>query len=60
LGIILNAKLKLIKKPIASSLNFKSFDNLDNALMFVESVKSKKNSELSALEIINPQVSQAV
>jgi len=60
LGIILNAKLKLIKKPESTSLTFKDFDNLDNALMFVESVKSKKNSELSALEIINPQVSQAV
>ena len=60
LGIILNAKLKLIKKPESTSLTFKNFDNLDNALMFVESVKSKKNSELSALEIINPQVSQAV
>jgi hypothetical protein len=56
----LNAKLRLIKKPESTSLTFKNFDNLDNALMFVESVKSKKNSELSALEIINPQVSQAV
>ena len=60
LGIILNAKLKLIKKPTASSLNFKSFDNLDNALMYVKSIRDKKNSELSALEIINPQVSKTV
>jgi len=60
LGIVLNAKLKLIKKPESTSLTFKDFDNLDNALMFVESVKNKKNIELSALEIINPQVSQAV
>ena len=60
LGIILNAKLKLIKKPTASSLNFKSFDNLDNALMYVKSIRDKKNPELSALEIINPQVSKTV
>jgi len=60
LGIILNAKLKLIKKPTASSLNFKSFDNLDNALMYVKSIRDKKNPELSALEIINPQVSKTI
>ena len=60
LGIILNAKLKLIKKPTASSLNFKSFDNLDNALMYVKSIRDKKNPELSALEIINPQVAKTV
>jgi hypothetical protein len=56
----LNAKLKLIKKPESTSLTFKDFDNLDNALMFVESVKDKKNPDLSALEIINPQVSKTV
>jgi hypothetical protein len=50
----------LIKKPTASSLNFESFDNLDNALMYVKSIRDKKNSELSALEIINPQVSKTV
>jgi len=60
LGIILNAKLKLIKKPTASSLNFKCLDNLDNALMYVKSIRDKKNPELSALEIINPQVSKTV
>ena len=60
LGIILNAKLKLIKKPTASSLNFKSFDNLDNALMYVKSIRDKKNPELSAVEIINPQVSKTI
>jgi len=60
LGIILNAKLKLIKRPTASSLNFKSFDNLDNALMYVKSIRDKKNPELSALEIINPQVSKTI
>ncbi|MBO7095113.1 hypothetical protein J6V86_02895 [bacterium] len=60
MGIILNAKLKLIREPTASSLNFKSFDNLDNVLMYVKSIRDKKNSELSALEIINPQVSKTV
>ena len=60
LGIVLNAKLKLIKKPILSSLNFKSFDDLDNALMYVKSIKDKKNPDLSALEIINPQVAEYV
>jgi len=60
LGIILNTKLKLIKKPTSSSLNFKSFDNLDNALMYVKSIRDKKNSDLSALEIINPQVAEYV
>ena len=60
LGIILNTKLKLIKKPTASSLNFKSFDNLDNALMYVKSIRDKKNHELSALEIINPQAAKTV
>ena len=60
LGIILDAKLKLIKKPESTSLTFKNFDNLDNTLMFVESIKSKKNPELSALEIINPQVAQTI
>jgi hypothetical protein len=50
----------LIKKPTTSSLNFKSFDNLDNALMYVKSIRDKKNPELSALEIINPQVSKTV
>ena len=60
LGIILNAKLKLIKKPESTSLTFKDFDNLDNALMYVKSIRDKKNPELSALEIINPQVSKTV
>jgi len=60
LGIILNAKLKLIKKPESSSLIFRDFDKLDNALLFVNSIKDKKNLELSALEIINPQVAKTV
>ena len=60
LGIILNSKLKLIKKTESSSLIFRDFDKLDNALLFVNSIKDKKNPELSALEIINPQVSKTV
>ena len=60
LGIILNAKLKLIKKPESSSINFKSFENLDSALDYVKWIKSNNNSDLSALEIINPQVAQTI
>jgi hypothetical protein len=56
----LNAKLKLIKKPDSSSLIFRDFDKLDNALMFVNSIKDKKNPELSALEIISPQVAKLI
>jgi hypothetical protein len=56
----LNAKLKLIKKPESSSLIFRDFDKLDNVLLFVNSIKEKKNPELSALEIINPQVAKTV
>ena len=60
LWIILNVKLKLIKKPRSSSLIFRDFDKLDNALIFVNSIREKKNLELSALEIINPQVAKTV
>ncbi len=60
LGIILNAKLRLIKKPESSSLIFRDFDKLDNTLMFVDSVRKKNNPELAALEIINPQVAKTV
>lgn len=60
LGIILHAKLKLIKKPESSSLNFKNFDNLDNALLYIKSIRERKNIDLSALEIINPQVAQTI
>lgn len=60
LGIILNAKLRLIKKPESSSLIFRDFDKLDNTLMFVDSVRKKNNPELAALEIINPQVAQTI
>ena len=60
IGIILNAKLKLIKRPELSSLIFRDFDKLDNALLFVDSIKDKKNLELSALEIINPQVAKTI
>jgi hypothetical protein len=56
----LNSKLKLIKKPESSSLIFRDFDKLDNALLFVNSIKDKEKPELSALEIINPQVSKTV
>ena len=60
LWIILNVKLKLIKKPRSSSLIFRDFDKLDNDLIFVNSIREEKNLELSALEIINPQVAKTV
>jgi hypothetical protein len=60
LGIILNAKLKLIKKPTASSLIFKNFYNLYNAVLYVKSIRNKKNFDLSAFEIISPQVAKTV
>ena len=60
LGIILNAKLKVIKKPETSSLIFKDFDELDDVLNYVESIRKTKNPDLSALEIINPQVAKTI
>lgn len=60
LGIILNAKLKLTKKPTSFSLIFKEFLNLYNAVLYVKAVKDKNNYDLSALEIINPQVAKTV
>lgn len=60
LGIILNAKLRVTKKPESSSLIFRDFDKLDNALLYVRSVREKKNIELSALEIISPKVAQTI
>ncbi|MBR6907909.1 hypothetical protein IKN40_05480 [bacterium] len=39
-------------------MEFKEFDSISLALEFVESVKSKNESSLSALEIINPQVAE--
>ena len=60
LWIILNAKLKLTKKPTSFSLIFKEFLNLYNAVLYVKAVKDKNNYDLSALEIINPQVAKTV
>ena len=60
LGIILNAKLKLTKKPTSFSLIFKEFYNLYNAVLYVKAVKDKNNYDLSALEIINPQVAKTI
>ena len=58
LGIILSAKLKLTKKPAYSSLIFRNFYNLYNAALYVKSIKNEKNFDLSALEIISPQVAK--
>ena len=60
LGIILNTKLKLIRKPESASIIFRDFDKFDNALLFVNSIRDKKNTELSTLEIINPQVAKTI
>lgn len=60
LGIILNAKLKLTKKPTSFSLIFKEFYNLYNAVLYVKAVKDKNSYDLSALEIINPQVAKTI
>lgn len=60
LGIILSAKLKLTKKPAFTSLVFKNFYNLYNVVLYIKSIRDKKNYDLSALEIINPQVAKTV
>ena len=60
LGIILSAKLKLTKKPAYSSLIFRNFYNLYNAALYVKSIKNEKNFDLSALEIISPQVAKLI
>ena len=60
LGIILSAKLKIIKKPESSSLIVKSFDHKENALTFVKSVEKEKNPDLSALEIISPKIAKTI
>ena len=60
LGIILNTKLKLTKKPAFTSLIFKEFFNLYNVVLYIKSIRDKKNYDLSALEIINPQVAKTI
>ena len=39
---------------------FKEFLNLYNAVLYIKSVRDKKNYDLSALEIINPQVAKTI
>jgi len=60
LGIILSAKLKLTKKPTDFSLIFKDFHNLYNAVLYVKSIRDKKNFDLSAFEIISSQVAKTI
>lgn len=57
LGIILQAKIKLITKPTKRSIDFLQFDNLDSVLNKVEELKNQNNTNLSAFEILNPKVS---
>lgn len=58
LGIILQAKLKLIPKPTQKSIDFFSFDTLDKILSKVENIKNQNNPQLSALELIDPKVAK--
>ena len=60
LWIVLSSKVKLVQKPESTSINFKDFDLLQDAIKYVDNIKNKKNSDLSALEIINPQVAEYV
>ena len=60
LGIILSAKLKLTKKPTSSSLIFRDFYNLYNAILYIKSIRNEKNFDLSAFEIISPQVAKTI
>lgn len=58
LGLILQAKLKLITKPTEKSIDFFSFDSLEEALSKVEEIKKTQDSDISALELINPKVAK--
>jgi glycolate oxidase len=56
LWIILSTKLNIINKPNERSIDFESFDNIKEALKYVNDIKERKEGNLTALEIINPQV----
>jgi len=54
--IVLESKLKIIPIPWKISVDFKSFSTSKEALDYVKEIKNQNIKELSALEIINPQV----
>jgi len=54
----LSATLKVIELPTKKSLIFKTFEKGREALEFVKEIKKEKKSELSAMELINPGVSE--
>ena len=56
--IVLSATLKVIELPTKKSLIFKTFEKGSEALEFVKEIKKEKKSELSAMELINPWVSE--
>ena len=60
LWIVLEAKLKIIKKPESKSIQIKMFEELQEALSFVNEVKVSNNQNLSALEIINPVTAELI
>jgi hypothetical protein len=57
---VLDAKLKIIKKPESKSIQIKMFEDLSESLSFVKEVKSSNNQNLSALEIINPVTAELI
>ena len=56
--IVLEAKLRVIPLPWKTSMEFKGFENVKEALAYVMDVKSKNTSDLSALELLSPQVAE--
>ena len=56
--IVLQARIKIIDLPGKSSMEFKSFVSIQEALDYVHSLKNEYNNIISALEIINPQVAE--
>jgi hypothetical protein len=57
---VLEAKLKIIKRPESKSIQIKMFEDLSESLLFVKEVKSSNNQNLSALEIINPVTAELI
>jgi hypothetical protein len=57
---VLEAKLKIIKKPESKSIQIKMFEDLSESLSFIKEVKSSNNKNLSALEIINPVTAELI
>ncbi|MBQ7073577.1 FAD-binding oxidoreductase [bacterium] len=56
LGIVVSATLKIIELPTKKSLIFKTFEKFSEVLAEGEKRKKEKKSDLSAMELISPQV----